>query len=147
MKKSLIINLILMTFFSTSCYKSGKYENTSLFSLNDFKTTEMLNATPIEFDEPIMLPLLFVKSDSLLIMQNLKSINMLHVYNVNSKKNVGEFLSWGSGPNDFSGIKNLQLVGSDLYISDIQKRTIFKYDINDFHQLSENGSLLNVRNL
>ena len=138
MKKSLIINLILMTFVMTSCHNSEKYENTSLFSFSDFKTTEMLNATQIEFDEPIMLPLLFVKSDSLLIIQNLKSINMLYVYNVNSRKKVGEFISWGSGPDDFLAIKNLQLVGSDLYISDIQKRAIVKYDINDFHKLSKN---------
>ena len=127
-----------MTILFSSCHNSEKYENASLFSFIDFKTTTHLSATTIEFDEPIMMPLLFVKSDSLLIVQNIRSNNMLYVYNINSRKKVGEFISFGSGPNDLLRIKNMQLIGSDLYISDTQKRTVSKYCINDFHKLTEN---------
>ena len=121
-----------------SCNKQEKYENASLFSFKDFKTTTKLNATTIEFNESIMLPLMFVKSDSLLIVQNNRTRNMLYVYNVNSRKKVGEFISWGNGPNDLLRIKNMQLNGNDLYITDSQKKTISVYDINDFHHLKTN---------
>ena len=135
-RHSTIISLILILLFE-SCYKSEKYENVSLFSFKDFKEIIKLNATTIEFDVPIMLPLLFVKSDSLLIVQNIKTNNMLYVYNIFSKKKVGEFISWGSGPNELLRIKNMQLIGSDLYISDSQKRAIYKYDVNDFYKLAD----------
>ena len=102
MKANLIINLFLIAMLFTACTESEKYDNAVLFSFKDFKTTTKLNATTVEFDEPIMLPLLFVKSDSLLIVQNIKTNNMLYVYNVNTRKKVGEFISWGSGPNDLN---------------------------------------------
>ena len=138
MKRNLIIDLFLMTIMFTSCHQSEKYENAFLFSFKDFKTTTKLNAVTIEFDEPIMFPLMFFKSDSLLIVQNIRTNNMLYVYNINTRKKVGEFISFGSGPNDLLRIKSMQLVGSDLYISDSQKKSIYKYDINDIHQLTGN---------
>jgi len=137
MRQRLITNLFLVTVLFTSCHKSEKYENASIFSFKDFKITTKLNATTIDFDEPIMRPWLFVKSDSLLIILNLRTNNMLYVYNINSREKVGEFISWGNGPNDLLGIKNMQLVDSDLYLSDNQKRTIYKYDINDFHKSTD----------
>ena len=143
MRKVLIINLLSITIFLfATCHETERYENTSLFSFKDFKSTTKLNATTIEFDEPIMLPFLFVKSDSLLIVQNIRTNNLLFVYNVNSRKKIGEFISFGSGPNDLLRIKNMQLVGSYLYISDSQKRTVSKYNIKDFHEST--GSLLPI---
>ena len=138
MKTNLIINLFLVVHLFTSCHVYEKYENASLFSLTDFKTTTKLNATTVEFDEPIMLPVSFVKSDSLLIVQNIRTKNMLYVYNINSRKKVGEFISFGSGPDELLRIKNMQLVGKDLYITDSQKKSVNKYDINDFHKITDN---------
>ena len=137
MKTRLIINLYLLAVLITSC-QSEKYENTSLFSLRDFKKTVKLNAVTVDFDDLILLPHLFVKSDSLFIIQNIFTKNLLYVYNINSKKKVGEFIARGSGPNDLIGIKNMQLLGSELIISDSQKRMVFIYDVNDFHQLTKN---------
>jgi len=137
MRTKLIIVLCLIAVLIASC-KSDKYENASLFSLKDFKTVMKLNAVTVEFDESIWMPHLFVKSDSLFIIQNIFTKNMLYVYNINSRKKVGEFISHGSGPNDLLGIKNMQLVGSELNISDPQKRTVNKYDVNDFHKLTKN---------
>ena len=138
MKLNLIISILFISVICTSCHVSERYEGASTFSFKDFKTTKNLNASTIEFDEPIMLPWLFVKSDSLLIVQNLRTNNILYVYNINTRKKVGEFISWGNGPNDLLNIKNMQLVDSCLYISDNQKRAIYKYDINDFHKLTDN---------
>ena len=136
MKRFLKNNLFLMTILFTSCHNSEKFENASLFSFEDFIITTKLHATTIEFEEIIMRPLFFIKSDSLLIVQNIRSNNMLYVFNINSRKKVGEFISFGSGPNDLLTIKNIQLAGSDLYITDNQKKTINNYNIADFHSLT-----------
>jgi len=138
MKSSSITSLFIFIILFTSCQKHDKYENTALFFFNDFKITTKLNATTVEFDEPIMFPHLFLKSDSLFIIQNLRTNNLLYVYNLNSRKKVKEFISFGNGPNDLLGIKGMQLIDSFLYISDTQKRTISKYNINDFHLLTDN---------
>ena len=138
MKQYFIINLCFLVIWCTSCHNTAKYDNAVLFFFEDFKTTTRLNAATIEFDEPIMLPLFLVKSDSLLIVNNIKSNNMLYIYNVNSMKKVGEFISWGSGPNDLLRIKNMQLVDSDLYVTDNLKKVIYKYNVNDFHTLTDN---------
>jgi hypothetical protein len=137
MKTNLLINLWIFTVLFTSCHITEKYENASLFTFKDFKTVIKLNAATIEFDEEIMRPLSFVKSDSLLIVQNIMTRNMLYVYNVNSKKKIGEFISFGNGPNELLRIKNMQLVGRDLYISDTQKKSVNKYDVNDFYAFTE----------
>ena len=138
MKRHLIIDLLLTTILFTSCHISEGYKNASIFTFNDFEITKKLNAATIEFDEPIMLAWLFVKSDSLLIVHNLKSNNMLYVYNINTRKKIGEFISFGNGPDDLLSIRNMHLFGSYLYIADGQKRSIYKYDINDFHTLTDN---------
>ena len=138
MKTNLKIHILLIITLITSCHESEKYKNASMFSFRDFKTTIQLNTTTIEFDEEIMRPLSFVKSDSLLIMQNIMTKNMLYVYNINSRKKMGEFISFGNGPNELLRIKNMQLVGRDLYISDTQKRVVYKYDVNDFHGVTGN---------
>jgi hypothetical protein len=136
MKKSTpFITIYAVTILFMSCHKPAKYENASGFSFEDFKTVTTLNADVIEFDEPIMRPLLFVLSDSLLIMQNIRTEYVLHVYNVRSKKKVGEYISFGSGPNELLRVKNMQLIDSDLYISDNQLNVVYKYDVNDFHKL------------
>ena len=137
MKNIFVINLCLTTFFLASC-QSEKYENTSLFFFKDFKISIKPDVTNFEFDEPLMKPLLFVKSDSLLIVQNIKTNKMLYIYNVNTRKKVGDFIWWGNGPNDLLRIKNLQLIESDLYITDSQQKSINKYDVNDIHQLTDN---------
>ncbi len=136
MNLKIIINICFVAALITSCEKSEKYENASLFSFQDFKTITKLNATTIDFDQPLMKPLLFVLSDSLLIMHNIRTEYVLHVYNINSRKKVGEVVPWGSGPNELLRIKNLQLVDSDLYISDSGSKRVYKYNVNDFHKSS-----------
>jgi hypothetical protein len=135
MKSLPLTTVYFVTVMFISCQKPAKYENASRFSFEDFKTVTALNAHVIEFDEPVMRPLLFVLSDSLLIMQNIRTEYVLHVYNINSKKKAGEFISFGSGPNELLRIKNMQLMDSDLYIADNQLNIVYKYDVNDFHKL------------
>ncbi len=136
MKLKLIITLCLAAALFISCQKSEKYEIALTFSLKDFKITTKLNAKTIEFDEPVMKPLLFVLSDSLLIAQNIRTEYTLYAYNINSKKKIGEYVPWGNGPNELLRIKSMQIVDSDLYIADNQRNIIYKYDINDFHKLT-----------
>ena len=136
MNFKLIINICFLIIIFVSCQKSEKYENAITFSFNDFNTIMKLNANTIEFDELIMKPLKFVLSDSLLIVQNIRTENMIYVYNINTKMKVGEYISWGSGPNELQRIKDLQLVDSTLYITDTNLSRINLYDINDFHLLT-----------
>ena len=138
MTRTFITCLFLIAIMLTSCLNSEKYENASRFYLNDFKLISKLNAATIEFDEPIMMPLSFVKSDSLLIVQNIRTNKLLYVYNMNTRKKVGEFISRGSGPDDLLNIKDMQLVDFDLFITDNLKRAIYKYDIASFHALTDN---------
>jgi hypothetical protein len=136
MKIKHVLTVCFATIALVSCLKSKKYEDASTFSFEDFKTFIKLDATTVEFDELIMKPLSFVLSDSLLIMQNIMTENMLYVYNINTKKKVGEYISYGSGPNELLRIKNMQLIDSNLYLADNQRRLIYIYDVHDFHTLT-----------
>ena len=136
MKPKLIISFCFYIFALLSCQTPEKYENATTFSFNDFKIMTKLNATTIDFDEPIMMPIKFVLSDSLLIVQNIRTENMIYVYNINAKKKVGEYVPWGSGPDELLRIKDMQLVDSILYITDTSLSQINIYNINDFHTLT-----------
>jgi hypothetical protein len=134
MKTTIIILTYLALITLASCHKTVEYKDTEKFSFEDFKIATQLNATAIQFDEPIMKPHLIVLSDSILIVQNLFTEKLIYAYNISTKKKIGEYVWFGSGPNELLRIKSIQLVGSDLYIMDNQIKRIYKYDVGDFHK-------------
>lgn len=111
-----------------SCQNGVEYKGASTFTFDDFGPAISLKAVNVDFDEPILLPGRFILIDSILLVHNKQTEFLLYKYNIRTKKKIGEALSFGSGPNELLGIKNIQKTDSAIYITDNQKMAIFEYD-------------------
>ena len=60
--------------------------------------SQELTGCEIAFDEPVMQPNQLVVMDTLLITINRKTEKLLHLFNLNTKKKIGEQMTMGEGP-------------------------------------------------
>lgn len=130
MKNTNYIYLLLISLL-ISCTNESKYENALTFSSADFGDPIQLTSEIIEFDEPVMFPGKILLVDSILLIGNLKTERLLYRYNIFTKKKTGEYISFGSGPDELLRIKDIQKIDSSIFISDNQKRVVFEYNTYD----------------
>lgn len=122
---------LLFIFLSVSCDNKNEYKNSSVFAFEDFGEPVLLTSELIDFDAPIMLPGRILLVDSILLVENRKTKNLLYRYNIITRKKVGECIPFGSGPDELLRIKHMQKMDSSIYVSDNQKRVVFKYNLYD----------------
>ena len=82
-----------------ACVSGETYEGETRIGWDDFEKVE-LTGNVLSFDEEIMNPYHLMVRDSLLLTLNQKTEKICHVFNLNTKKKVGERIMVGQGPND-----------------------------------------------
>lgn len=123
---SLVLVLIM-----ASCTFGDKYKNVETFSLDDFKEVRELEGNTLEFDSLIMRPSELRVFDSLLVTVNYGSEYMLHVFNLNTRKQVNQCLLKGQGPNE---MLQPRFVGNDknkVLLLDMATSKVMEYEITD----------------
>ena len=130
MKTSVVVFLLFSGFLLAACSTKETYNDCSTFSFEDFKADTTLTCTPVDFDDPVMLPMVLAVKDSLLFVQNRKTEYLLSIYNLNTKTKIKDCMPFGMGPEEYLRIKNIQIVDTVLYVYDSQKRTISHYGIH-----------------
>lgn len=130
MKTAVVIFLFFFCFLLSACSTKETYNDCSTFSFEDFKADTVLTCTPVDFDDPVMLPMVLAVKDSLLFVQNIKTEYLLSVYNLVTKKKIKDCMPFGMGPEEYLRIKNIQIIDTVLYVYDSQKRTISHYGIH-----------------
>lgn len=84
-----------------SCSQQGdKYPNAIRFSYNDFKTTQHLEGAELQFDDNVLRPVRLLVQDTLLITINSGDQKLFSVFDLRSKKRIGDRISRGQGPTD-----------------------------------------------
>ena len=73
MKTSVVVFLLFSGFLLAACSTKETYNDCSTFSFEDFKADTTLTCTPVDFDDPVMLPMVLAVKDSLLFVQNRKT--------------------------------------------------------------------------
>lgn len=114
-----------------SCSQKNKYENATFFDMTDFKTTQILNGTILQFDSIIMKPSQLQIYDTLLITSNLEDQKIFHIFNLNTKRKIGERISRGQGPEEMLLPFFIQQKDS-IKIFDMMTSTLFVYTIQEF---------------
>lgn len=135
MKKYTFLNIafIFILFCSVlSCNSKKEYENIETFSIHSFKQTNSLKGTAIPLDEPVMRPVKVYVVDSFLILINAHTETFIDRYNLNTLKKTGEYISFGSGPEEM--IAPIGIITKDTFIGilDGGKQNFVLFDKKEF---------------
>jgi hypothetical protein len=122
-----ILFLSLIFFSCSDC----KYKNSRTFSLTDIKERKHLTGEIIEIDEIFIPAKLFLK-DSLLFTVNHGQAYFISVFQLQNIKKIGDFIYFGSGPNEVLNVSNLQFRDSLIWLFDQSRQQINKYQLNQF---------------
>ena len=127
--------ILLFIILFLSCNKN-KYNDVHSFSLKDIPEHTYLKGEIIELDEIFMPVRLFIK-DSLLFTINSRHRSFISVFNLHDMKKIGDFLSFGNGPNEVLHINHIQFTDSIILVFDPNRKQINKYPINQFLEEQE----------
>jgi len=132
-----------MLFFVFSCSES-KYKNSQRFSISSFQDKIHLKGEIIDNDEIIMPSYLFLK-DSLLFTINMRQSYLVSVFNVNDMTRIGDYIEFGSGPNEALIVDGIQFIDSLVWVIDQGRRQVNCYPWNQFVLESEAVPLETIR--
>ncbi|RHJ93004.1 BF3164 family lipoprotein [Parabacteroides bouchesdurhonensis] len=133
--------LILFSFLlgSVSCNSKLSYENSSLLQWDDFSHFSELQSKNLKFREPLLRPTRVYCINNTLIFKDDSEDNILHQYDSKTLQKKGSFFTFGSGPDEFLWIHHCQPLDTNIWISDLQKRSINQYDIKMINKMDSNN--------
>lgn len=123
---------IVITIILLSCSQNDTYKNAQIFMISDFKNSQNLKGTTINFDSLIMSPSDLMVVDSLLITIELEIEKLFHLFNLKDKKQIGRRINKGQGPKDMIWPKFLGYEDNTIKIMDMMTFTMFEYKDTDF---------------
>lgn len=134
MKKNIFIQsslfIILSIFYG--CNSNKKYENSYTFGIESFKQTKTLKGNPVLFDEEVKTPVALYTIDSFLVLINMHTNVFIDRYNLTTLKKTGEYISFGSGPEEMIAPKSIIVDDSTIHLLDMGKQNLVLYDKLDF---------------
>lgn len=128
--KNLIIALSVFCSFFISCVQESKYPDAISFEREDFECKQ-LHGEIIEFDDMIMRPTCLSLYDTLLITCNQGSEKIFHIFNLRTRKKIGERITVGQGPSEMLMPFFINQKDS-IKIFDMMTATVFTYSIPEF---------------
>lgn len=125
----------------TACEPILMYENATSFTFKDFPQNVNLKGEVVK-KEIFSVPMGILCKDSVLFMYNVKGDYAINTINVNTWKDMGEFIEWGRGPEEVLYIKTLDIYKDKIHIFDKLKSQLLIYNFNDFCQSQKNKPLV-----
>jgi hypothetical protein len=128
MNKPIICISAVLLFIS--CHER-EYKSSVRFSYSDIPEKIHLNGTVVDFED-IYKPVRLYIRDSILFTVNQSQEYFVTTYNLNSTKKIGDFVPFGSGPNEISYLNAIQFTDSSVWIFNQMGRNLFKYGYEQF---------------
>lgn len=122
----------LSMFLVSSCTKQKGYLDSTLFSIEDFGEPIPLKGREVIFDEILMKPVKITLIDSFLLMKNINTEQCIHLFNLNSRKKVGERITFGTGPDEMIDPRIIGLYNNKVWILDKNRYVLNEYNSNCF---------------
>lgn len=124
--------LITVILFSIiSCSQQSRYKNSRLISIDDFPSTQALTGETVTFDSILMRPWQMALFDTVLVVKNLNTEKHFHLFNIETRKKIGERISMGQGPEDM--IMPFIIPGnSGIRFFDAGSASVSEYHLQDF---------------
>lgn len=135
MKRYILAAILFLSL--SACRQQVGYDASESFTFSAFKETVNLHGEVFAVDKPVMKPHEIYVIDSLIFLINTDTEYLFQCFNTNTGKEVKEFISFGSGPEEMINPQSLDQKDSFVYIFDVMKRRIFLYDKTSFLSLEE----------
>jgi hypothetical protein len=135
MNKLIICISAILLFLSC---REREYKSSVRFSYSDIPEKIHLNGTVVEFED-IFKPVRLCIRDSILFTVSQSQEYFVTTYNLNNGKKIGDFISFGSGPDEVSYLSSIQFADSSVWIFDRMRHNLFKYG---FEQFLYNGDIV-----
>lgn len=113
-----------------ACAENVTYEGETRIEWNDFEKVE-LTGNVLFFDEDIMNPYHLAVRDSFLLTLNQKTEKICHVFNLNTKKKIGERIMMGQGPNDMIHPFFIEREDSLMFYAPMSS-SVFTFSLDEF---------------
>lgn len=126
---SLLLAVAFITLLSYS--QKGKYQQEISIERENFETTQSLIGTNIQFDDIIMNPNRLLVCDSLLILNNANGEKQFDIFNLKSKKKIGERIPVGQGPDEMLQASFVYRDEKKIVLFDMVKSTLFEFSLED----------------
>ena len=136
MKKQVVF-LLLGACMLFSCSQKDRYIDARIFGFNDFEVEIELKGNLLEFDDLVMNPSELQVYDSILVTLEYGGEKLCNVYNLNTKKKIGERLVRGQGPDEMLMPSFIDNDGTCVQIVDMATSVVYKYDLRDFIENAE----------
>jgi hypothetical protein len=128
MNKLIICISAILLFLSC---REREYKSSVRFSYSDIPEKMNLSGAVLSFED-ILKPIRLYIRDSILFTVNQSQEYFVTTYNLNSTKKIGDFIPFGSGPDEVSYLNSIQFTDSSVWIFDQMRRNLFKYGFEQF---------------
>lgn len=118
-----ILTSILFALLS-SCQGNEKYTDAERISFSNFGAVVSLKGDSVAFDDILLKPVKIHLVDSFLIMKNRNTEYAYYIFNILSKKKIGECVSFGIGPNEMIDPHFIPSTDDNVWIYDKNRKIL-----------------------
>lgn len=122
--KSICILASIIFVLLSSCQGSEKYSDAERISFSDFGAVVSLKGDSVVFDDILLKPVKIHLVDSFLIMKNRNTEYAYYIYNILSKKKIGECVSFGIGPGEMIDPRFVPSTDDNVWIFDKNRKVL-----------------------
>lgn len=140
------VTLLLIVLVACSDKNRSNYQDATTIEYKDFASSQKLTGKVFLSDEEVLKPMRVYVCDTILITMNPKEKKLFHLFDLNSKRKIGQRISLGQGPNEMIRPSIIKFDKSQVLIFDVATFTLFTFDTRDFIS-SENPLPIDKRTL
>jgi hypothetical protein len=131
MNRTIISVILFSIFYLCSCENQRTYDQGSTFTMSDIPEKITLKGEKVILDDDVMKPVNLYVKDSILFVINAGMEYFLSCYNLVTSKKTGEYISFGSGPNEVLNL-SLQFTDDCIWSFDMQRKRLSQYTFDQF---------------
>ena len=122
--KSIRILMSVFLVLLSSCQSNEKYSDAECISFSDFGEVIYLKGDSVAFDDILLKPVKIHLVDSILIMKNRNTEYAYYIFNILTKKKIGERVSFGIGPNEMIDPRFIPSTDDNAWIFDKNRKIL-----------------------
>ncbi len=129
--KSYII-LFFIVLVACSDKNGSNYQDAITIEYKDFTSIQKLTGKVFLSDKEVLKPMRVYVCDTILVTMNPMEKKLFHLFDLNSKRKIGQRISLGQGPNEMIRPSIIKFDENQIIIFDVATFTLFTYDTTDF---------------
>ena len=124
--------MVLLSAVACSDKNGSNYQDATIIEYDDFASNQKLTGKVFLSDKEVLKPMRIYVCDTILVTMNPKERKLFHLFDLNSKRKMGQRISLGQGPNEMIRPSIVKFDENQILIFDVANFTLYTYDTKDF---------------